>query len=273
MSMFNIIPLIIILISLSIIIVLVVRKFSALANLDVDNMPAEKEARFKEKLISERLKRSILKWNFKIKKNVGPVMDSTGRGLTWAYEKLNELKDKHRPVKKISEDDFEKKISDLYIKVEDLLKEDKLVEAEKLLIEIIGMSSKDKKAFKMLADLYFEKKSFEESCQTYEYVLKIIDDANNGSEDISPEILAEKARLYFDISLVCKEQEDFTKADKYIKLALEIESNNPRFLDTLVEISIINKDKEGAQEALERLRKSNPENQKLPEIEDKINLL
>lgn len=272
MSMFNIIPLLIILISLSVIIVVVVRKFSTLANLDVDNMPAEKEARFKEKLISERLKRMFLKWNFKVKKNVGPAINTTGRGLTWAYEKLNEIKDRHAPQKKMSEDDFEKKINNLYTKADDFLKEDNLAEAEKVLIEIIGLNSKDTKAFKMLADLYFDKKSHEEACQTYEHVLKILED-NEKDEEIPAETLAEKARLYFDISLACKEQENFSKAKVNIEKALEIEPNNPRFLDTLVEISIIGKDKERALKTLEKLKKADPNNKKLSEIEEKINLL
>jgi len=272
MSMFNIIPLIVILISLSVIIVIVVRKFSALANLDVDNMPAEKEARFKEKLISERLKRGLLKWNFKIKKNIGPALSSTGRGLSWVYDRLNEMKERHAPQKNLSEDDFEKKIGDLYARAEDSLKNGDSVEAEKCLIEIIGYNSKDVRAFKMLADLYFEKKSFEESCQTYEHVLKIIED-NSSEGEISSEMLSEKARLYFDIALTCKELENYSKAINNIKLALEIEANNPRFLDTLVEISIMNKDKDKALSALERLRKANPDNQKLTEIEERINLL
>ncbi len=270
--MFNIIPLLVILISLSVIIVVVVRKFSALANLDVDNMPAEKEARFKERLISERLKRGFLKWNFKIMKNLGPALSSTGRGLSWVYDKLNEVKERHAPQKNLSEDDFEKKIGDLYSKVEESLKSDNLVEAERYLIEIIGFSSKDTKAFKMLADLYFEKKNYEEACQTYEHVLKIIEDSISGGE-LTVEVLPEKARLYFDISLACKELENLPKANKNIGLALEIEASNPRFLDTLVEISIMNKDKERALRALEKLKKADPDNQKLPEIEGKINML
>ncbi len=272
MSMFNIIPLIIILISLSVIIVLVVRKFSALASLDVDNMPAEKEARFRERLISERLKRGFLKWNFRIKKSVGPVFSSTGRGLSWIYDKLNEVKERHAPQKNLSEDDFEKKIGDLYAKVEETIKNDDLSEAEKSLIEIIGFNSKDTKAFKMLADLYFEKKNFEEACQTYEHVLRMIEDSVSEGE-ITPEVLSEKASLYFDISLACKELDNFPKAGKNIKYAIEIEPNNPRFLDTLVEISIMNRDKERALNALERLKKADPDNKKLPEIEGRINLL
>jgi tetratricopeptide (TPR) repeat protein len=270
--MFNVVPLIVILISLSIIIVIVVRKFSALANLDVDNMPAEKEARFKEKLISERFKRGVLKWNFKVKKNIGPAINSIRRGSSWMYKKLNEIKDKHTPEKKLSGDDFDKKITSLYTQVDNFLKDDNLTEAEKLLIEIIGLNSKDSKAFKMLADLYYEKKSYEEACQTYEHVLKIIEDNTSDGKE-SSEVLVDKARLYFDISLVCKELENFSDAMKNINLALEIESNNPRFLDTLVEISIMNKEKDRAMSALERLRKANPDNQKLVEIEERINLL
>ena len=270
--MFNVIPLIVILISLSVIIVVVVRKFSALASLDVDNMPAEKEARFKEKLISERLKRGFLKWNFKIKKNIGPALSSTGRGFSWVYERLNEIKDKHTPEKKLSEVDVDKKINGLYIQVEELLKENNLLEAEKYLIEIIGLNSKESKAFKMLADLYFEKKSFEEACQTYEHVLKMNEDSVSPEGD-SVEVLSEKASLYFDISLACKDLENYSKALENINLALDIESSNPRFLDTKVEISIMSKDKDRAYRAFDRLKKANPENQKLAEIKERINLL
>ena len=51
--MFNIIPLLLILLSFGVIIYIVVKKFSILANLDVDSIPAEREAKFKEKIIND----------------------------------------------------------------------------------------------------------------------------------------------------------------------------------------------------------------------------
>lgn len=269
--MFNIIPLIIILFSLSVIIVIVVRKFSALASLDVDNIPAEKEAKFKEKIISERLKRAFLKWNFKIQKTFSPIISSTGKGFSWTYDKLKELKEKHTPQKKSNEVDYQKRINDLYNKVDEFLKEDNLPEAEKSLIEIIGINPKELKAFKMLADLYFEKKSFEEAKQTYEHVLKLIEDENQKlGEDTKSETLSETAEVNFDMAMVCRELGDYKSSMECIKNALKIEPNNPRFLDTLLEISIINKEKEEAFLAFDKLKKADPENKKLAEIEEKI---
>jgi hypothetical protein len=52
--------------------------------------------------------------------------------------------------------------------------------------------------------------------------------------------------------------------------ALEIEPNNPRYLDTILEISIIKKDKVLANETYKRLKEVNPENQKLAEIKEEI---
>ena len=71
--MYNIIPLLLILISLSVIIVIVARKFTVLANLDVANIPAEKEAKFKERIISNRLKRNIIQWSAKFSRLIQPV--------------------------------------------------------------------------------------------------------------------------------------------------------------------------------------------------------
>lgn len=269
--MFNIAPFIIILISLSVIIVIVVRKFSALASLDVDNIPAEKEARFKEKLISERLKRSFMKWGFKFQKNFSPVLTSISKSLSWSYDMLKEIKEKYGPQKKLTEVDLDKKISDLYSKTEELIKNDNFAEAEKNLIEIIGISSKDLKAFKMLAELYYDKKNYEEAKQTYEHVLHLIDDnIQKEGDNVSQESLSEKAEVYFDLSLICRDSGIANESSQNIKKALEIEPNNPRFLDTLLEISIINKDKDSALEAFDKLKKADPENKKLVEIEEKI---
>ncbi|PLX20585.1 hypothetical protein C0584_05070 [Candidatus Parcubacteria bacterium] len=270
--MFNIIPLIIILISLSIIITIVVRKFSALANLDVDNMPAEKEARFKERLVTERLKRSFLKWNFRIRKNLGPVMQVTGKTFSYIYEKLNEVKEKHAPVKTLDQEGKDKKLNDLYLEVDNNIKEKDFAAAEKALIEIIGIDTKDVRAFKTLANLYFEKRSFEEALQTYEHVLKLLEDTGDKDENTT-EKQSESARVYFEMALISKEMGDLDIAKDNVVNALGIDSKNPRFLDTLVEISIMRKDKNEAQSALEKLKRVNPENQKLSEIQEKIESL
>jgi len=163
-----------------------------------------------------------------------------------------------------------------------LLKQEKYAEAEKRLIEIIGIDNKNIKAFKLLGGLYFDRKNYEEARETFEYILKLKDDddafAQLGKiggeyrEDSSKEanINIFRSQTYFDLSLVYKAMEKYDKAIVNLKKALEIEPNNPRYLDTMLEISIIKKDKDLALESYKRLAEANPENQKLPEIKKEI---
>jgi hypothetical protein len=90
--MYNIIPLIIICFSLLIILVIVVRKFPALANLDVANMPAEKEARFKEKIISSRLHRNAVRWGSVFVKFFNFLSGRISALGQWLIHKLSEAK-------------------------------------------------------------------------------------------------------------------------------------------------------------------------------------
>ena len=56
----------------------------------------------------------------------------------------------------------------------------------------------------------------------------------------------------------------------YLKEAVTIESGNPKYLDRLIELSIILKDKNLAETSLSKLKEINPENKKINEYKDKI---
>ena len=58
-----------------------------------------------------------------------------------------------------------------------------------------------------------------------------------------------------------------------IQQAVELEPQNPKYLDKLVEISVLCGDKKKAEEAYNQLRMVNPENQKLVVFKDKIDQL
>lgn len=261
--MYDILPLILILISLSIIIIIVVRKFSALANLNVNEIQAEKEARFKERIISNRLKRNFVKWNAKLIKSVQPMGNALSRFFKMIAKKINDLKedvenDRHIDL---SEEELKRKAEKIFIDAAEFEKKGELSEAEKKYIEIIGLDSKNIKAFENLANIYFERKEFNEAKQTYGHILKLTENSDNQSGN---------SRIYFELALVNKAIDNKEEALNNIKMALDIEPNNPRYLDTMVEISIIIKDKVSALEAFEKLKEVNPENGKLNEIESQI---
>jgi len=262
--MYNIIPLVLISFSLLIILVIIVRKFSALANLDVENMPAEKEAKFKEQIATSRLKRNLTKWNSRLTKvfrvGGGKLKDL----FSWSFDKLHEMKKEYStPEEPKSPEEKETKIKELFFKSEDLDERENFEEKEKNLIKIIEFDSKNIEAFLELGELYFENKKYEEAKQAFAHVLKLLAD-----DDIE-----KQAKIYYDLSLIYKETGENDEARETIKMATKLVPNNPRYLDAMLEISIMNKDKSLAAETLGKLKEVNPENAKLEDFSEKIERL
>lgn len=264
--MYNIIPLILILISLSIIVIIVVRKFPAMANLNVDEIPAEKEAKFKERIISNRLKRNFVKWNSKFMKIILPAGAAIGNFFKTLAKKIYDLKDDVEAADNngFSEAELKQKMEKMFIEAEELMKKSEFSEAEKRYIEIIGMDSKNIKAFDALANIYFERKEYNEAKQTFSHILKLAENSDDESGF---------SQIYFELALADKAMENNHEALANVKKALAIEPNNPRYLDTMLEISIIIKDKALALEVFEKLKSANPENKKLDELKSQIDEL
>lgn len=276
--MFNIIPLILILISLSIIIFIVAKKFSVLANLDVDSIQSEREIKVKEQIISNRLKRNYFKFQSRFLKILRPLGEFLSNFFKNSYQKALDFKEnynKHEVKIEKPED-----IDSLFSQIDEFLKEEKLEEAEKIYIKIIGIDPKNIKAFRGLGKLYFERKDYQEGKQTLEHAIKLLEkdlDELSLSPEESQEGNIKKEELnsflslsYYDLFLINKALNDYKESLININKALSIEPNNPRFLDTKLEISIINKDKEVALETFKKLKEVNPENSKLEELEKKI---
>ncbi|MDP2709214.1 MAG: tetratricopeptide repeat protein [bacterium] len=256
--MYNILPLLLILISLSVIIAIVSRKFSVLAALDVDSIPAEKEAKFKERIISNRLKRNIIRWWSKFALISAPAARAAGDFFKSMLSRLYQAKNDYRVSGEIDSGQI---IEQLLVQAEEFKKHDDLDAAEKKYIEIIGFDSKNIKAFKELGQVYYDKKQFEEARQTFEHILKL---RENGEEIYD---------IYFNLAEVYQAMEKYEEAIGNLKQALTQEPANPRYLDTMLEISIIIKDKALALDTYNKLSRANPENNKLGEFKKQIDEL
>ncbi|MFH1822246.1 MAG: tetratricopeptide repeat protein [Patescibacteria group bacterium] len=266
--MYNIIPLILILLSLLIIIIIVVRKFSALASLDIETIKSENEAKVKEQIISNRLKRNFIKWNAKIINVAKFIFEKSNLIFKALNNKLYELKEKYKSSPGLHYGDKDKKVKELFIEVDALINKDMIDEAEKKLIEIIGLDSKNLSAFAALAHLYFENKNYNDAQETFRHILNLIKDQDRDEKAEGSSI--QPAEIYFNLALVLQETEKFTEALENIKQALKIEPSNPRYLDSLLELAIINKDKVSALDAYGKLKKVNPDNKKLEEFKKQI---
>lgn len=276
--MLDIILLVVILLSLSVILSIVVRKFSILANLDVANMRAEREARFKEQIISNRLKRNYRKFFMQISHVFKPVSEAVARFFVNFYKKLINIKEeKEREIEVNSGEPELNSIDQLFYDAEEATKVEDYAGAEKKYIEIISLDSKNFLAFKKLGRVYYDKKDYVEARQTLEHALRLTENLSaipdNSTDENYPEVSTQISGMYFDLALISQAVTDYESALLNIEKALSLEPNNPRYLDTKFDIAIILKNKKKAEEALVLLKKTNPDNQKLDELDKMVNNL
>ena len=276
--MYNIIPLFLILFSLLVIIIIITRKFPVLANLDLDTIQSEKEAQFKEQIIGNRLKRNVIRYNSKLVNIFQPIISSVVNWIKMFYEKLLAFKENYNREEILEDtaDGVDKMISN----AEELLKEEKIEEAEKQFIDVISIDSQNLKAFKGLGKLYIDKKQFTEAKQTFEHVLRLLERdelkvgfSPTGKNDNKEELKIDNhylSSIYYELAKACQGNEEYKLALQNIIKATEIEPSNPRYLDMKLEISIMNKDKGIAFDALKKLEEVNPNNNKLEEFKEKV---
>ena len=258
--MYNIWPLIIILLCLLVILFIIIRRFPALAVLDVENIPEEKEQEIKERIIKSRIQRKFVYLN----KFFGFVGNFFLKASNFIWDKLEKFKkqqEKKIESNILSSVSKEEQIKILFNQVEPLIREEKLEDAEQKLIEIISLDDKNLLAFSELGDLYYLEGKLQEARQTLLYALKLAEVQNSGKDE---------AEINYNLSLVSRDLQDVDGAILSLLKALEKDQNNPRYLDLMLDLCIIKKDKNLALEYLDRIKEVNPENQNIAEWEEKI---
>lgn len=257
-------------VSFLVIIFIIVRKFPVLAILNVDNIPGEKEAKFKEKIIRQRLERDFSSigttWN-RLRRRLGAGFSSY---LKARYQRLVKMRDDLRRQKKLSFLEKRERIADLFLQARSAISEYDYETAEKHLIEIISLDAKRLSAFLELGETYRLRKNFQDAKATLEHTLKLAQQLRRDPEMLEGIIIAE---IHFSLAWVCYELDLLDEALEYTRQALDAEPNNPRYLDLILDLSIMRKDKKLALESWEKLASANPENNKLSEWKAKIEAL
>ena len=257
-------PFIFLIIALILVVIffIIIRHFPALAVLDVENMPEEKERLVKEKIIKERIKR---KFSF-LENFFDKIINFFNKIASGFWLKLGEIKEsqiKNKEVHSLSKLTLSEKISLLFSQSEKLIKQEELLEAEKKLIEIIRLDDKNFPAFYSLGEVYSGEEKWQEAKQTLSYALKISE--GQDASDI--------ANIHYSLALINKEMNNLEGALKSISESLEINQNNPRYLDLMLDLCIMKKDKYLSSSFLDKIKKINPENNNIEDWESQIRLM
>lgn len=256
--------------------IIIGRKFSVLANIDVSEIQSEKHAQLKQQIIANQLRRRFGKLALISARVLKPFSRFLRNSFDWLYNTLNSWQRSQANREAVLSQEISKRVDVLLFEAEELVRDGYFEAAEKKYIEIIGLDSKNFSAFKNLGEVYLNNQNLNEAKQTLEHALRLkktlIDEQAPKSKGSAAKDI-ETSQIYFLLARVFDESGDLTKAIAYLKRALKIEKHNPRYLDRLIEVSILNKDKINALEAFSDLEQTNPENQKLASFSEKIKAL
>ena len=285
-------------ISLGVVIFTLIRKLPQVANLDINNLPEEKFYKKKKEIINKRIQENSSLLQKRIIKALRPLRKIWGkiqlqfRIYVGKIERLlyheETLKTKQKNDT-ISAQDREEKLLQLIYDGEQNVKFENYDVAEEKFITAIKYDPKSVVAYRGLADTYLAKNAIEEAKQTYQFLSKmqpsddgvlvklaeIAEGQGNTEEAIAcyqQAVLINDSlspRFYHLAELLVKVgQPDVAK--EAILQAVELEPQNPKYLDFLIEIAILCDDKALALRGFGDLRAVNPENQKLSVLKDRI---
>ena len=293
---FDIVLIVLAILSLAYIIRLVVKKFSRLTNVNVDNLPDIQIQRQKDAILTKRLERSWSNVLGKSKELAGPWQKKLVKGIKDYYQQLKNLETdlRRRGHQELSSNvDKSKAINELVTKAGELLKNEEYQLAEEVLLDALSYDQHSVDAYKVLAEVYRCKKEYEQAKQTLEYLLRLTHnedsavysslgklarqrgDLKQAEEDYLKSIsLADDNHLHFlSLAETYLELEEESKALATARRALVLSPNSPKVLDFLINVSIIMQDKELALRYLDKLKEVNPDNQKILEFLEYIDKL
>ena len=292
--------LVIILLGLALVGFVVIRKFPQVSNLDVNNLPQEKISRKKQEIISRRIEEQSKAFKAKSEKLFIPLRKMWGQlqlkfriyvgkiERLWHHEQVY----KQKVESKVSPEEAEQKINQLITEGEQCLQLNQFDRAEEKFIAVIKLNNRVAAAYRGLGDAYFARELLEEARETYRFVLQLEPEDDSvlvklaGIAESQGDL--EEAIEYYQKAVLINDSLSprFAKlVDLLVKIgqpeaareaalgAIELEPQNPKYLDLLAEVAILCRDKALAERAYNDLRLVNPENNKLADLRERINLI
>ena len=248
---------------------LVLRKFTQLASINVESIAGEQNAKARNKILLERLMRKAAAARRLAHGHLKPIGMMIKDRAQRVYERAREIEKetlkKAQPLKKI---DLNQEIRDKLSEVERLVSIQEYQQAEDVAISVVVIDSENLDAYEHLVDIYVAEKEYKKARETARFLLKLLQKAKKTKLTTYSD--HRLANCYANLGMVYDVENRKDYALINIKKAVELQPNNPRFLDFLLKISIMLKDKSLAFETFNSLKESDPDNQKLPDLEQQI---
>ncbi len=242
---------------------IVVRKFPQLSLIDTASLPQERETKKKKDIIRERVRTGMLAWWKRVVVRVSPVVWDIRTRYRKAFARVLRLDYKYRRQrpKRLAPEKVIKKVAALMREAQEHADAEDYHEAERSLLHVIRLDPRNAEAYGLLGDTYMKDRQFAHAKETFGFLVTM----REKGEDI-----ADLGQEYVRYGLACEELGELAGALEAYEMAVSLEPLNPRYLDLLLEACILEGDQIRARETLEKLREVNPLNQKLDQLERKV---
>ncbi|MEK7188934.1 MAG: tetratricopeptide repeat protein [Patescibacteria group bacterium] len=289
--MLTIIPLAVIIASIGAILVIASRHLKKAASLDLSEIPEERDAVLKASLLEHRLLRK-LEGVFKLFSGVlVPGRKFAAGALQKALERVRKLERAYRFQGTLpdSSKKAQGKVRELLEEAEEARRAKKFSQAESKYLSAIKVDPESTDAYQGLGETYREMGEFSQAIETFEYATRTWPQEDRGFASLG-HTLQEQGKLeaakdhflhalsinnevvdyHMALADVYLQLSDAEKAFSSLQKAQALEPNNPKVLDQLFMVSVLLKNKDLAKEALEKIKKINPDHGRLAEFEKKV---
>ena len=239
--------------------VFIIRRFPVISSIKINYDAGETIIRAKHAILEQRVRRRMNTLWKRIRKRLIPIAGALSerwaKVRTWADE-----------VEQRYEENLEQGIQarglQTFPTAEDCVAEAERLTvagddegAEKMALRAVALDQKYIPAYKLLSRMYAGRKEYHHVREICGFLLKLD---------------THQADVYADLSnaLIALGESDL--ALDAIDKAVLIEEGNPKYIDQLLELAILRKQKAIALDALEKLKETNPENEKIPLFQSRI---
>lgn len=269
---FNVIPFFIIILCLAVIVYIIGRKIPQLRILDVGTITEAKESRLKKKILEQRWSRAIGQFKNISAKILKPLVGNFFYVFKIFYQRVIELEKIYKKeVSRRQEEtlDVSTRLENYLVTGKSYHEKKMFKEAEESYIKALEIDDKCVEAYTGLGETYLEIRDTVKAKETFAFLIKLLTVYH--AEDVNAKNML--AHTYATLGEIEREMHHDRAALKHFKKAVDLDSNNPRFLDLLLNSSIILKDKKLSVNTLQKLKRVNPENNKIAEYEKQIEIL
>lgn len=263
---------------------IIFRKFPTLASIDTSDMPDEKQKHLKKEIMAERLSRKLNERFGFVKRMLVPAWRVAVRIMKDFYNNVRTFEHQYRlgksanprsnvPVRVVARD--------ILREAEQYVREGNLKKAEEVYISLIRHDETNLEAYEGLSEVYFAKKEYDHAKATLNFVLQLKERSaekqpkrkNSRGKKFVSEDEREMALHHFELGGIYEKSGEREKALRSYKEAVKFDKHNPKYLDRLIEVSILQENKLLAQRSLDTLKEVNADNTKIRDWQRRIDAL